>query len=334
MIRAVALISSGLDSILAAQIVSNQYIAVKGVLFYFSFDNLYTKIKNGEIDSILDPLSISIDKIDLSDRMVKLLQKKPKHGFGKGINPCIDCHIVMLEMAHQFMKEIGANFLITGEVVGQRPMSQKESEIRHIDKSTNLKGLILRPLSAKLLDETLPEKKGWVDREKLYDISGRSRKRQFELAGKLGIKKYGTPAGGCILTDPGFAKRVKAFREKRGKEKLSREELTLMRLGRHFWAGDRVQVVVGRNEDENKILESFTDKRWIFEAVTLPGPLVLASGIEGSEDIQLVGSFVSRYCSKKESLLVKVKYENKEKGMSGVLDASPVAEEELKAWRV
>ncbi|MFO7891553.1 MAG: hypothetical protein R6V04_14585, partial [bacterium] len=334
MISAVALVSSGLDSILAAKIVSDQSVRIRGVLFYFIFDNLYYKIKNEEIDRILHSLNIPIDYIDITESMVQLLQSEPEHGFGKGINPCIDCHIIMLKNAYKIMKKTGADFLITGEVAGQRPMSQKETVLRHIDKSTDLKGLILRPLSAKLLEETIPEKNGWVDREKLYDIAGRSRKRQIKLAEKLGIKKYGTPAGGCILTDPEFSKRVKLFREKRGKENISKEELILMRLGRYFWLKDNLQVVVGRNEKENELLESFSRGRWVFRTVTEPGPLVLALGIEEKEDIRLTGSLVSRYCTKKQSETVKVKYENKDEGVSGFLDAVPVSEEKLEEWRL
>lgn len=332
--HAVALISSGLDSILAAKIVSNQDVKVSGVLFYFRFDNLYKKIKEGKIDHILQPLSISIKKIDLTEKIVSLLQTEPEHGFGSGVNPCVDCHIMMLETAYGIMKNIDADFLITGEVAGQRPMSQKESMLYHIEKSTNLQGLILRPLSATLLEETIPEKKGWVDRDKLYGIAGRSRKIQLELAEKFGITKYGTPAGGCILTDPEFAKRVLMFRKKRGKEKLNSNELELMRLGRHFWLKDNLQVVVGRDETENKILETYSDQKWIFEVVDIPGPLVLASGIKEKDDLQLVGGIVSRYCSQKQSPVVKVKYENTSKEVSGFLDASPISEVKLEKWRV
>jgi len=331
---AVALISSGLDSVLAAKIVSDQGIKVRGILFYFIFDNLYYKIKNGEIDRILQPLGIPVKKIDLTEKMVKLLQTDPEHGFGSCMNPCIDCHIMMLKTAHGFMKKNQADFLITGEVVGQRAMSQKESILRHIEKSIELKGLVLRPLSAKLLEETVPEKKGWIDREKLYGIAGRSRKRQLELAEKLGIKKFSTPAGGCILTDPEFSKRLKVFREKKDKRKVSKEELILMRFGRHFWPRNNLHIIAGRNESENNILETFADQRWVFQPVNVPGPLVLATGIEGEKDIKLAGGIISRYCNKRKSQSVKVKYVNKEKGISGILDALPVGEKELEEWRV
>jgi len=334
MISAVALISSGLDSILAAQIISNQEIDVRGVLFYFSFDNLYIKIKQGELDNVFNSLHIPVDYIDLTEQMVGLLQSDPIHGFGSGINPCIDCHSMMLKRADEVRKKIKADFLITGDVVGQRPMSQKEPVLRHIEKAADVKGLVLRPLSARLLEESIPEKKGWVDRKKLYGITGRSRKEQFKLAEQLGIKKYETPAGGCILTDPEFSKRVKIFRKKRGKENLTAQDLILMRYGRHFWIKDTIQVVTGRNESENEMLQSFTGQRWVFEAVDIPGPLVLASGIKEQEDIEQVGKIVSRYCSKKPSSVVKVKYENKIKRVSGYVDAAPVGEEELEEWRV
>lgn len=331
---AIALISSGLDSILAARIVSDQGIKVRGILFYFIFDNLYYKIKNGEIDKILQPLEIPVEKVDLTDKMVNLLQTDPEHGFGSEMNPCIDCHIMMLKTAHRFMKKIRADFLITGEVVGQRAMSQKEPILRHIDKLTDLGGLILRPLSAKLLEETLPERRGWIDREKLYGIAGRSRKKQLELAERLGIKKFGTPAGGCILTDPEFAKRLIIFRERKGRKNVSKEELILMRYGRHFWPRNNLHIIAGRNESENEILETFADQRWVFQPVNVPGPLILATDIKDREDMLLAGGIISRYCTKKKSAEVKIKYENTEKGISGVFDALPVGKEELEEWRV
>ncbi len=334
MIRAVALISSGLDSILAAKIISIQKIDVRGVLFYFRFDNQYIKIKEGEMDSLLWSLHIPVDYIDLTEQVVRLLQSEPDQGFGSGINPCIDCHSMMLKRADEIRKKIKADFFITGDVVGQRPMSQKASVLRHIEKAAGVQGLVVRPLSAQLLEETIPEKKGWVDREKLYGIAGRSRKEQFKLAEKLGIKKFQAPAGGCILTDPEFSKRVKIFRKKRGRENVTAQDLILMRYGRHFWIKDTIHVVTGRNESENEILQSFIGQRWVFEAVDIPGPLVLASGIEEKKDIQLVGKIVSRYCSKKPSPVIKVRYENKVKRVSGYLDAVPVGEEELKEWRV
>lgn len=334
MIQAVALISSGLDSILAATIIKEQGIKIKGVLFYFIFDNLYYNIQNGEIDRILLPLGIPVDKIDLTDKMIKLLQTEPEHGFGSRMNPCVDCHILMLKTAYKYMQKVDAHFLVTGEVAGQRSMSQKEPMLRHIDKSANLKGIILRPLSAQLLEETIPEKKGWVDRKKLFAIAGRSRKKQLELAERLKIKKFGTPAGGCILTDPEFAKRLKVFREKKGKQYVSKEELTLMRFGRHFWPGDDTQIIVGRNEQENNILESYSKGRWVFNTVKEPGPLVIATGLNGKQDIKLTASIVSRYCTKKLTSAVKVRYENKKKGISGFLEALPISDEKLELWRV
>jgi len=228
--------------------------------------------------------------------------------------------------------KIGAQFLVTGEVVGQRPMSQNRSTLLHISKDPELKGIILRPLSAKLLPPTHAEEKGLIDRDRLYDFSGRSRKPQIELARQLGISKYNPPAGGCILTEPNYARRVKAFISHQGKEAITVEELRLLRLGRHFWPNEHLHVIVGRDESDNQQLENFKNSRWVFEAKDQPGPLVLAKGVQGDEDRKITAGILVKYCKGDSRSTVNVQFFGN--GKTGTFYSKPISESSIESWRV
>jgi tRNA-specific 2-thiouridylase len=331
-VKAIALMSSGLDSLIAAKIVKDFGIEVHGVCFYFQFDNLAEKNRSREIQDLVHPLGISVTTIDISEEFLSILLQ-PQHGYGSGMNPCIDCHIFMIRKAAELMDPMGAQFLLTGEVVGQRPMSQTRPMLLHMDKVSGLKGFILRPLSAKLLPLTLPEEKRWVDRQKLYDISGRSRKRQIELAHELGIHRFQSPAGGCILTEPNYSRRLKAFITHRGKDEVTVDELKLLRLGRHFWPVDHLHVVVGRDEKDNRALEPFQDGRWVFKpANTHRGPLVLAKGLKDEDDRKLVARITARYCDKGKESDVSIHFRGE--GEERDLRVSPSSESNLKKWLV
>jgi len=295
-IIAVALISSGLDSLLAARLIKDQGIDVRGVTFFFRWDPLAERIKEGRILKISRSIGIPIKIIDLSEDFMVVL-KNPAHGFGSGVNPCIDCHLLMIQKAADIMKDLGGEFIITGEVVGQRPMSQSRSMLIHIEKVSGYRGRILRPLCAKLLPLTIPEERGWVDRERLLGITGRSRKVQLQIAKKIGIENYGTPAGGCILTDPGYSRRVKTFFNNVGKDSLDINEMILFRYGRHIWPESRLHVIVGRNEEENHILERFCGNRWVFSPEDGRGPVVLVNGIENYRDMIMAAEITASYSS-------------------------------------
>lgn len=250
-IKAVALFSGGLDSILAIKIIQAQGIEVIGVNFkspFFGLDKALVIAKD---------LNVNLEVIDITEELLKIL-KEPKHGFGKNMNPCIDCHALMFKKAGEYMTKIGAFFILSGEVLGERPMSQNRSSLSIIERESGFEGRILRPLSALLLPETIPEKEGLVERNKLLDISGRSRKRQIELAANMGIENYPSPAGGCKLTEPAFSKRLKDLFTQ---EKYSLEEIELLKLGRHFRLGRDVKLVVGRNKNENEKIQKFFSRR-------------------------------------------------------------------------
>jgi len=243
--RALTLFSSGLDSILTAKILMEQKIKVTALTFKSYFFN------ERQAKKAARELKIPLKVIDFSKEHLKMV-KNPKYGYGKNMNPCIDCHILMLKKAKEIMIKQKFDFIATGEVLGERPMSQNKKVLELIEKESSLTDCLLRPLSAKLLKKTIPEKLGQVDRGKLLAISGRSRKKQLELAKKFKLRDFPTPAGGCLLTDPEFSKRLKKLFEIF--PQCQENDIELLKLGRHFWPLDRlgVKIVVGRNEEENK----------------------------------------------------------------------------------
>ena len=263
---ALVLLSGGLDSILAVKILQEQQVDVTGLTFVSYFFNA------DSAKCAADKLKAKLKIVDFSDEHLEMV-KEPCYGYGKAMNPCIDCHLLMLKKAKKIMKEEGFDFVVTGEVLGERPMSQNRSALELIEKESGLKGYLLRPLSAKLFSSTVAEQKGLIDRNKLFDISGRSRKRQIALAKKYGIKEYPTPAGGCLLTDLQFGQRLREllnhWPSAHGKD------IHLLKLGRHFYLGDD-KIIVGRNQQENKQIEELTQKGDILiEPKEFTGPTIL-----------------------------------------------------------
>jgi hypothetical protein len=219
--------------------------------------------------------------------------RNPKHGHGKNLNPCIDCRIQSLITAKQVMEEVGASFIVTGEVVGQRPMSQMRNTLRMIEKEAACTDIVLRPLSAKILPETLPEKLGLVDRNQLLAVAGRGRKVQIKLAEEIGLTGYSAPAGGCLLTDKQFSRRLKDVLDDR--DKVSQDELTLLTVGRHLRIRPGLKVIVGRNKADNEELELRAALGTLFSPIGFPGPVVLAIGEPTAEEEKLVGAVIRRY---------------------------------------
>ena len=328
-IRAVALFSGGLDSILAVKLIREQEIEVKEVNFktpFFGLDKTYSAAKSLDID---------LEIIDITQELLEIL-RNPKHGFGKNMNPCIDCHALMFKKAGEYMNKIGASFILSGEVLGERPMSQNRNSLSIIERESGFEGRILRPLSALLLAETIPEKKGLVDRNKLLNISGRSRKRQMELAAKMGIEDYPSPAGGCKLTEPSFSKRL---RDLFTQESFSLEEIGLLKLGRHFRLGRDIKLVVGRNKEENeKIRGFFQEGDFLFKAKNLKGPVsLLKKGSNvGSELIDKSCQITARYCDRneEENEEVSIDYYRELKGIVKTIKVKPLIEDELESLRI
>ena len=328
-IKAVALFSGGLDSILALKLIQEQGIEVKGVNFKTPFFGL------DEALVIAKDLDINLEIINITEELLRIL-KKPKHGFGKNMNPCIDCHALMFKKAGEYMNKIGASFILSGEVLGERPMSQNRDSLSIIERESGFEGKILRPLSALLLTETIPEKGGLVDRNKLLDISGRSRKRQIKLADEMGIKDYPSPAGGCKLTEPSFSKRL---RDLFTQGVFSLEEIELLKLGRHFRLSKDIKLVVGRNKEENEQLQNFfQDGDFLFKAKNLKGPVsLLKKGSKANNElIDKSCRITARYCDRneEENEEVNINYYRKSKELVRTIKVKPLIEDKLEILRI
>lgn len=291
--KAISIFSGGLDSILAALLMRQSGIEVLPLFFSTPF---FTPEKAQEsAANVRLPLKV----IDITQEYIDLLEK-PKHGFGGHMNPCIDCHTLMLRLAGEMLEHENAKFIITGEVLGQRPMSQNKASLSIAEKESQIKGLVLRPLSAKLLPKTIPEINGWVDEKTLLGISGRSRKPQMELARRLKVKDYPAPAGGCLLTDPVLSRRLKDLMDNSQSQGLKRNEIELLKLGRHFRITPESKIVVGRNMKENeKIVSLAGENSYIFNTTTIPGPVVYVSGMRSSESDILAASITASYSDAK-----------------------------------
>ncbi|MGA7827946.1 MAG: hypothetical protein WCA04_09815 [Geobacteraceae bacterium] len=252
--KALALLSGGLDSTLAVKVMLEQGIDVEALNFTSPFCTCTGKNAGckSEAVRVAEELQIPIKVMNKGVEYLEIV-KKPKHGYGSGMNPCVDCRIFLLRKAKEYMAESGADFIITGEVLGQRPMSQRRDSMRLIERESGLAGLLLRPLSAKHFAPTIPEQEGWVDREKLLGITGRSRKEQMQLAEELDVTNYPCPAGGCLLTEPSFVSKIRDVFDHA--DQLDPRDFRLLKIGRHFRVGPRTKVIIGRNEADNLALE-------------------------------------------------------------------------------
>ena len=269
--KAVILLSGGLDSLLSAKIMLNQGIELLGVKFTSPFctcdqgGTCYAAINAKELGIKLKIITKGEDYLDII--------RKPTYGYGRGMNPCVDCRIYTLKKAKEIMHEFGASFVVTGEVLGQRPMSQHMKALKIIEHEAGLDGLVVRPLSAKYLPVTIPEAKGWINRENLPEIRGKSRKIQLKMAKEFGVEQFACAAGGCRLTNREFSRKLRDLFEHN--EKLSWKDINLLRFGRHF-RYEGVKFIVGRDESENKFLESVVDVDHILMyEKNIPGPSVL-----------------------------------------------------------
>lgn len=304
-VKAIGLLSGGLDSTLAARILMQQDIEVVGISFITPFFSSKRAKKATGI------LGIELIEKNITDEHLEIV-KNPPHGYGKMMNPCIDCHALMLSIAGKIMEKQGFDFIFTGEVLGERPMSQNRVSLDIVAKASGYKGHILRPLSAKLLKQTDPEIKGLVDRNRLLDLQGRSRKRQFELAEEFKIAEYPNPAGGCLLTDKSFSNRLRELFSKDKNPGL--RDIKLLTVGRHFRLSDSTKLVVGRDEHENQLLEQFfSAEDFLVEVEDIPGPLCLLVGDNLSGLMQKVAQICASYSDADDGIECSVLIRNTEK---------------------
>ena len=253
--KALALLSGGLDSTLAVKLMLDMGIEVEALNFTSPFCTCTGKNAGckSEAVRVAEEFGIPIKVLHKGADYLEII-RNPRHGYGKGLNPCVDCRIYLLRKAKEYLAECGADFVITGEVLGQRPMSQRRDTLRVIERESGLEGLILRPLSARHFEPTIPEQEGWVDRKKLLAIKGRSRKEQFDLAEELDVKNYPCPAGGCLLTELSFVPKMRDLLDH--SDELDPRDFRLLKLGRHFRIGRRTKLLIGRNESDNRLLEA------------------------------------------------------------------------------
>lgn len=331
-IKAIALVSGGLDSTLAAKLIKEQGIEITVLNIKTSFCLCDRRSSHGcsnEAAKVARDLGLEIKIINATAEMLEII-KNPKHGFGSNMNPCIDCRILTFRKAKELMRAIGGQFIITGEVLGQRPMSQHKQALKTIEKESGLEGLVLRPLSAKLFPETIPEKEGWVSRDKLLAFNGRSRNPQIALAKLLEIKDYPCSAGGCLLTDPGFSRRIKDLMLHR---ELNLSNAELLKTGRHFRLSKTAKLIVARNEKEGQRLLGLVEPGdSIFEPKELPGPTAILRGIF-EQNIKLVSAqIIAKYTKPLEEVKIVVKTIPQDK--EEVILAKALEEEKLKEFLI
>lgn len=298
--QAIGLLSGGLDSTVAAKVVIDLGVDVQGVYFAMPWGCCDKQRAQAAADFLGIPLMV----LQLDERYLEMV-RNPKYGYGTAMNPCVDCRSHMFSRAAQHMKAVGADFLFTGEVLGQRPMSQLRHSMKWIEKETGIEGRLLRPLCAQLMDPTIPEQEGLIDRERLLRISGRSRREQMAMAAKFHFKDYPAPAGGCLLTDHNFANRMKDI-FKHGYRNF--RETIALKWGRHFRINEHFKAIVGREDIENDILLQYAHENdHIFQMLDRAGPTLILKGDNPSDDIlSLAAGLVQKFSKDKHNAPVEV----------------------------
>jgi tRNA U34 2-thiouridine synthase MnmA/TrmU len=305
--KAVSLISGGLDSMLATRVIMDQGIHVEGINFFTGFcveghthairAKDRKKEKRNNALWVAEQLGIKLHIIDVIEEY-KDIVLNPRHGYGQNLNPCLDCKIFMVNkaVAWAWMEENDFDFIITGEVIGQRPKSQRKETMPIIARESGAEDRLLRPLCAKNLPETLPEREGWVDRARLYDFSGRNRKPQIALASELGIDEFSQPAGGCcFLTDKSYSDKLADLWQSRGERKYELDDIMLLKVGRHLRPADHFKLIVSREEGENHYLSGYQHDFATIRTLSHGGPVSLVDGTPGPEDLLLAARVAARY---------------------------------------
>lgn len=328
--KAIGLFSGGLDSCLAVKLIQQQGIEVTCMVCDLW---RHPKIEddNYPLKALVEELGAEYLYVDLSDDYPAVLLS-PRWNYGTAVNPCIDCKYLMMTKAAKAMDESGASFVFTGEVLGQRPMTQNKVSMDLLQRKSGLGGRLVRPLCGALLPPTVPEEEGILDRSLLLDIQGRSRQRQLKLAKDLGLKGYGAPGGGCILTQHEYGAKLQDYLLNCDREKLSPTELELFKIGRHFRISANAKVIIGKNLEDNNLLEEYREGKIVLEVSDSPGPIVLLDGNPSVKDIETAASITVRYSKAKEQKNVDVNIE----GYEGLdkLRVDSITEDELDRYRI
>ena len=342
--KAVALVSGGLDSMLAVRVIQEQGIHVEGINFYTGFcveghthairKKDRAKPKRNNALWVAEQLGIKLHIIDVSEDY-KSVVLNPKHGYGANLNPCLDCKGFMVHEAMKWMRKHDFDFLITGEVMGQRPMSQRKDTMPIVSKESGANDLLLRPLCATLLPETLPEREGWVDREQLLNFSGRNRKPQIALAEKYDIKEYAQPAGGCcFLTDPSYSSKLADLWQARGEKTYEIDDIVMLKVGRHLRPRPHFKLIIAREEGETNFLRGYRKNYLSMNIISHSGPVSLIDGEPDNDDLELAARLAARFSSGRESELVTVELMQKN-GECRNFHVKPLNSEEIpQEWYV
>lgn len=343
-IKAVSLISGGLDSLLATRLILDQGVRVEGINFFTGFcveghthairNKDKNKPKRNNALWVAETLGIKLHIIDIIEEY-KDIVINPKHGYGANLNPCLDCKVFMVKKAYEWIKENDFDFIITGEVVGQRPKSQRRETMPIISQESGAEDLLVRPLCAKLLPVTTPEKQGWINREKLLDLSGRNRKPQIKLAKDLGLSDYAQPAGGCcFLTDQNYSKKLADLWRVRNERRYDLDDIMLLKVGRHIRPREHFKLIVARDDGENNFLRGYTKRFTYMQSTSHKGPLVLVDGELKNEDIELAARITARFGQGRDAKEVTVSVFDQQ-GREVSTNIKPMTAEEItKAWYV
>ena len=290
--KAIALFSGGLDSVLSMKLIIDQGIEVIALNINTGFGSTKDRLKH--MQNMCEQVGAELKIVDIQNEFLQEVLFDPKYGYGKHFNPCIDCHAKMFAVAKRIMEAEGASFLISGEVMGQRPMSQNKDSLQAVLNESNCDGILLRPMSAKMLKPTIAEENGWVDRQKLEGITGRSRDRQLEMVKEIGLQNFESPGGGCLLTDANFAKKMVDFIKY---DKFEVKDIPVVKFGRHFRLKDGAKLVIGRDKEENNHLQEIeNDKYYHIKTVGLPGPHSLLSKSASLKDKEIATKAILTYC--------------------------------------
>lgn len=333
-VKAVSLLSGGLDSILATRVVQDQGVDVLALHFITPFFGDDKRGQEAEVEAAYrEKYGIRLRIVDVAEEYLEVLAA-PRYGYGKNFNPCVDCKIFLIRKALEIMQREGARFLITGEVLGQRPMSQRRDAMNAIARQTGARELLVRPLSAKLFPPSAPERHGWVDRGRFFDFSGRNRKPQMELAERLGITEYPTPAGGCRLTDPTLGQRVRRYFETTPEADRRPDDLRLLLTGRPFRFPGGSLFTLGRNRGENEaVARLYTSGDEFAHTADVPGPLGLFRARGAVDERPLAAAVLLRYTPKAPPGTV-VGFGPERENLERAVEASPARDEDLAPWRL
>ncbi|MGD8677577.1 MAG: tRNA (5-methylaminomethyl-2-thiouridylate)-methyltransferase [Chromatiales bacterium] len=338
--KAVALLSGGLDSMLAVRVMQEQGVHVEGINFFTGFcvEGHTHAIRKQDRDKpkrnnalwAAEQLGIKLHIIDIIEEY-KDVVINPKHGYGANLNPCLDCKIFMVRKAHEWMKAHAFDFIITGEVVGQRPMSQRKDTMPVVQHESGVEDRLLRPLSARNLPETLPEREGWVNREQLHDFSGRSRKPQIALARSFGFTEWATPAGGCcFLTDAQYSVKLADLWESRGSKQYEMDDIMLLKVGRHIRPARHFKLIVAREEGEGKFLQGYKREFPTLKVTSHGGPFALIDGELSDGELRQAAAIVARYSQGRSANEVTLEYADTG-GQARELRVKPASPEEIPA---